>query len=539
MSLTSDELNYLIWRYFQESGLEVSALALLDESTVAQFDERFHDTVPIGSLVSLVQKGILYSEVDNLVSPNGEVLETEKYQERFTMFHALGANSAQYGSIPPNKGRFEENHGTDTSTSSNDVSSDIKVNGNGTTDDGTNRDREMSPDYVTVLAIINSFSPSTTSEWNPASSCTFAYGMTESRANITTLKDGADPQQLSLHHPHAITTQGNGPDITVVSWSPKGDSLITAVESGEIRCWTSEGRLRNVMTMHQAPVIAAKWSPKADHILTTDAENVTILWDASSGAALHHFDTLKQGIQQQQPQQQQPQQPPQSQSQQSQPQPQPTTPTLESPVLGTDITWIDDNRFIVPGLNGSALVFNSGSRQPAGTLFGHTKPLSVVDFSSEYQYLLTASDDRTVRVWNGATFNSNQVLIGHSQPITMAGWLTGDFVISCGLDASIRLWSVHHGNQVDMEVTDGVPILIGSLSPDKTRIAVGLTDGLMMLYSIDLKKEKALKKVGEIQPSLSVEVDPGNVITSVSWNSDSSKIVLGYSHSESVVVKSL
>ena len=54
MSVTSEELNYLIWRYCQEMGHEVSALALQDETRVLDFDEKYKEHIPIGTLVNPV-----------------------------------------------------------------------------------------------------------------------------------------------------------------------------------------------------------------------------------------------------------------------------------------------------------------------------------------------------------------------------------------------------------------------------------------------------------------------------------------------------
>lgn len=49
MSITSEELNYLVWRYLQEAGHEVSALALQEETRVLEFEENFKEHIPVGS----------------------------------------------------------------------------------------------------------------------------------------------------------------------------------------------------------------------------------------------------------------------------------------------------------------------------------------------------------------------------------------------------------------------------------------------------------------------------------------------------------
>ncbi|GME86965.1 unnamed protein product [[Candida] boidinii] len=68
MSLSSNELNYLIWRYLQEGGLEISAYALQDETKINSLDDKYGERTPIGCLVDLVQKGILYTKIRDLIS---------------------------------------------------------------------------------------------------------------------------------------------------------------------------------------------------------------------------------------------------------------------------------------------------------------------------------------------------------------------------------------------------------------------------------------------------------------------------------------
>jgi transducin (beta)-like 1 len=63
MALSSDELNYLIYRYLQESGFSHSAFAFACESLVAKASVSGGD-IPPGALISFVQKGLQYLEIE-------------------------------------------------------------------------------------------------------------------------------------------------------------------------------------------------------------------------------------------------------------------------------------------------------------------------------------------------------------------------------------------------------------------------------------------------------------------------------------------
>lgn len=75
ISITSSELNYLIFRYLHESGFTHSAFAFgyeagINKSTIEG------NIVPPGALVTFVQKGIQYLELEaNLSNDNAEVDE--------------------------------------------------------------------------------------------------------------------------------------------------------------------------------------------------------------------------------------------------------------------------------------------------------------------------------------------------------------------------------------------------------------------------------------------------------------------------------
>ena len=66
MSITSNELNYLVWRYLEESGHDLAAYALNKLSRCSEVQELkpMDNDVQPGCLVELVQKGILYGLVE-------------------------------------------------------------------------------------------------------------------------------------------------------------------------------------------------------------------------------------------------------------------------------------------------------------------------------------------------------------------------------------------------------------------------------------------------------------------------------------------
>ena len=66
MSITSDEVNYLVYRYLVESGFQHSSFSFQYESLVHLQDK---STVNNGQLINLLQKGLLFSQVEHHINP--------------------------------------------------------------------------------------------------------------------------------------------------------------------------------------------------------------------------------------------------------------------------------------------------------------------------------------------------------------------------------------------------------------------------------------------------------------------------------------
>jgi len=63
MSITSDEVNLLVYRYLQENALEHSAFTFAHESLLARSSVATA-RVPPGALTELLQKGLQYAEME-------------------------------------------------------------------------------------------------------------------------------------------------------------------------------------------------------------------------------------------------------------------------------------------------------------------------------------------------------------------------------------------------------------------------------------------------------------------------------------------
>lgn len=514
MSVTSEEINYLIWRYLQETGHELTTLALQEETRVLEFDEQYNQHIPIGTLVNLIQKGILYSECellvdsldknDNKLSINGiKHTQMKPFDEQFNLVNALKLDKIPEIAM---KGRFalkndeielRNNNSEKSSGNNNDVERNSSINnitqiknGNDTNNkivfNMNNKEhllmKHEARKIYTVDASINS-------HWNPQDSHVLATGSINSLARIYKFKSNETNDILivdkvfDLKHPfisdfNDLTSNGdtiissddksnsiNNNRITCLQWSHDGKNLITCVENGEIRLWNDNGELQNVFNFHKASIIACKWNRNDNLFLTLDINNVAILWNVHTGTILQHFElnnmnnsgtnTENSSLQQQQQ------------------------------LNGVDLEWVDNNKFVLPSGKGKISVYDIYEKQNIGKLIGHTQMVTCIKFNQSNKMLATSADDFNIRIWIGNSNNSNYCFMGHSQTIVAIDWINKDLLISSSMDGTIRIWSIFNKRLIGIvNNISGIPILIGSLSPNKLKYSVVLSNGELKLFDI-------------------------------------------------------
>ncbi|QPG74484.1 hypothetical protein FOA43_001814 [Brettanomyces nanus] len=491
MSLTSTELNYLIWRYLQEGGLDVSAYALQDETKIEQYEDRYGDKVPLGCLVDLVQKGILYTKVNELVSDDKKQIVAEDVVNMD--FHLFGAEE-NTGERVLNK-KAKEMTSTETTTketTTKETTTEETTTEETTAKETTAKETAEETENSVIFNEVYSLPESLANSWNPVETQIVAWGQRDQYAQIC--KVGASRDECSLKLlPHPITSK----DIIALAWSPKGDSLITASENGELRMWDSNGSIRFIMALHHAPVLTLYWSPDGNHVLSLDVTNQTIIWDTVTGQPVQNVGTAT---------------------------------TDAKTCFGTDACWIDDYKFVVPGSEYSLQVYPMGdlNQQPIGVLSGHLNSISFVSYNPHLKLLCSASDDRTIRIWKGNSTNSLQILLGHSQPITYLNWLPIKsqkwYLVSCSLDSSLRIWDFIRGQVVDLNiVNEGVPILTASMSHDFTKLATADSQGRVIVWK--LSDRVHYHKLG----TYVTQASQNNLISTINWCKDDTSIAISCS----------
>ena len=76
-------------------------------------------------------------------------------------------------------------------------------------------------------------------------------------------------------------------------------------------------------------------------------------------------------------------------------------------------------------------------------MLGHLDYIRVVKFHHEYPWILSCSDDQTIRIWNWQSRTSISILTGHNHYVMCAQFHpTEDLVVSASLDQTVRVWDI-------------------------------------------------------------------------------------------------
>jgi transducin (beta)-like 1 len=581
MSLTSTELNYLIWRYLQESGFDLAAFALEKQAHCSLFEHLANSSIVSkigpGCLVDLVQKGILYSvvkeEVENSISAKRNESQTTPGSElgpamngtkqyELSLFGALIKQELQ--DLQVNNNITEPNRRDDQAFALKSDMADVDmadVSSSNTTNVPPVQEQPAEPIKVEFstkkLAPLLSFDESVACDWHPSIEV-FAYGKENSNAVINAMKDDTITEFVNLNHPNVLQSKN---EINIVSWAPQGNLIVTAGGNGELRVWSPDGKLINIANSYNEDLVTGSptsasivtslmWNDSGRFVLSIDSSMQVTLWD---GTTLTLIKQIK-----------------------------PSVEITDNFVI--DACWLSENKFAVSTTKYSIKVFSitpapygSSSQfdvQSIGYLQGHENVISKLKLDPKSKLLASSSDyDYKIKIWtNGLSqesldLNANkspekQIKL-HNSPIISLYWLNTketSFLLSISMEGVVNVWNGSLGenvlstelfkeqenfNFVDENLrtfSKDMLVFNSAISPNQKYLAIANDFGGVSVWDIDVENyqlnlhNKSLRCLGIYDIDIPEQGKQNVGICDLKWDSQSLKICVSYKGSSSVVV---
>ncbi len=114
--------------------------------------------------------------------------------------------------------------------------------------------------------------------------------------------------------------------------------------------------------------------------------------------------------------------------------------------------------YIMPGYDGKSLLVATQKPEviimdlrgnPVLTLTGHTDQVNQIAVAPNGKYIATASNDKTVILWDPKTGNKIRVFTGHELKVNGVSFSAdGKYIVTASNDKTVKVWDVESGKQI-------------------------------------------------------------------------------------------
>jgi WD40 repeat protein len=149
--------------------------------------------------------------------------------------------------------------------------------------------------------------------------------------------------------------------------------------------------------------------------------------------------------------------------------------------------------------NGAAAPPDQNAKPELVMESGHHKPVMSIAFGPDSQWLVSASQDTTLKLWDLKTGRELRAFAGHPGMVEKTAVTPdGRTLISAATDGAVKTWDIETGRELS-SLGGRTPVWALALSLDGGTIAAGSKDGLIRVWPISTtKKLKTLHESIEV-----------------------------------------
>lgn len=231
-----------------------------------------------------------------------------------------------------------------------------------------------------------------------------------------------------------------------ITYSPDGKFILSCDTMRSVKVWEAEsGNCRLILKGHSGAIRSATYSPDGQRILTSSSDTTAKIWDATTGKCLLTLHGL--------------------------------------PKVFYSITYSPDGKQIAFGSGQIVEIWNLSIRQRLLRLEGHSAVVSEVVFSPDGEKIVSVSDDHTAKLWDARNGKCILTFEGHS------GWVNsvtfspdGQRILTTSEDTTVRVWEINSGQCLIKLYGHTGWSTSAAFSPDGSRIVTGSSDRTIRVW---------------------------------------------------------